>query len=158
MTSCLVTVYIPSHNYGKFVGSAIESVLKQSLSDWELLLIDDGSSDNTLEVLNLYKAHPKIRFSNTRHWFACRLQFSYFNANGKYLIRLDGDDLFHEDILLVLANQLEQNPNAALAFPTILMDDFGDVYHHEQRERILMVTTLLTNHPMGREHSCECLF
>ena len=151
MTSCLVTVYIPSHNYGKFVGSAIESVLKQSLSDWELLLIDDGSSDNTLEVLNLYKAHPKIRIFQTQGIglpAVCNLAIS--NANGKYLIRLDGDDLFHEDILLVLANQLEQNPNAALAFPDyFLMDDFGDVYHHEQRERIFDGNHIADKPPNG---------
>ena len=56
-----ITVYIPSHNYGRFLGEAIESVLRQSVGDWELFLIDDGSTDNTSAVMKLYEGHPKIR-------------------------------------------------------------------------------------------------
>ena len=43
----LITVYVVSHNYGHFLIDAIESVLRQTFEDWELLLINDGSTDNT---------------------------------------------------------------------------------------------------------------
>ena len=50
-----VTVYIISHNYGEYVEQAIESVIAQTYSDWELFLIDDGSTDNTQEVFEKYQ-------------------------------------------------------------------------------------------------------
>ena len=65
MTDTRISVYIPSHNYGKYLGEAIESVLRQTVDDWELLVIDDGSTDNTQEVMNLYKSHPKIQLFQT---------------------------------------------------------------------------------------------
>ena len=46
----LVSVYIVCHNYGRFLAQAIESVIHQSFEDWELLIFDDGSEDNSKEV------------------------------------------------------------------------------------------------------------
>ena len=54
-----VTVYIPAHNYGRFLDAAIQSVLKQTMEDWELIVIDDGSTDDTSEILAPYGAHPR---------------------------------------------------------------------------------------------------
>ena len=56
-----VSVYVPSHNYGRYLDRAITSVLKQTFDDWELLVIDDGSTDETQEVLTQYQSHPRIR-------------------------------------------------------------------------------------------------
>ena len=56
----LVTVYIPSHNYGRFLEQAIQSVLKQTLADFELIIIDDGSTDNSREVIDHYTEHEKV--------------------------------------------------------------------------------------------------
>jgi len=55
------TVYIPSHNYWKYLENAIESVLLQTVDNWELIIIDDNSTDNTSEVINLYKNDERIR-------------------------------------------------------------------------------------------------
>ena len=49
-----VTVYIPCHNYAHFVSKAIESVISQTYTDWELILIDDASSDGASEVMKRY--------------------------------------------------------------------------------------------------------
>ena len=51
-----ITVYVISHNYGNFLTEAVESVLRQTFEDWELILINDGSSDNTQEIINLYRS------------------------------------------------------------------------------------------------------
>ena len=49
-----ITVYIPSHNYGKYLPEAIESVLRQTVNNWELFLIDEQSTDHSRQVMELY--------------------------------------------------------------------------------------------------------
>lgn len=146
-----VTIYIPSHNYGSFVACAIDSVLRQSFDDWELLVIDDGSTDNTAEVLRLYDGHPQISLHSTPGiGLPAVCNYALARARGEYLIRLDGDDLFDENILLILVNYLERHPNAALVFPDYyLIDEFGDVYAHEQRQRIYEQNHMLDMPPNG---------
>ena len=55
-----ITVYITNYNYGQYIEQAIESVLSQSIDDWELIVIDDGSSDNSLERIDKYRVNEKI--------------------------------------------------------------------------------------------------
>lgn len=146
-----VTVYIPSHNYGRFVASAIDSVLIQSFDDWELLVIDDGSSDNTAEVLQLYADHPQISFHYTpKIGLPAVCNYALARARGEFLIRLDGDDLFDENILLILVNYLDRHPASVLVFPDYyLMDEFGDVYAHEKRQRIYEQNHMFDMPPNG---------
>lgn len=56
-----VTVYIPTYNYASYIDKAVQSVLKQTMSEWELIIIDDGSTDNTQEIISKYKDNPRIR-------------------------------------------------------------------------------------------------
>ena len=104
----LISVYIISHNYARYLEDAIESVLRQTIDNWELLLIDDGSTDETPEIISLYRDHPKINTFKTDGIglpAACNLALN--SANGEYLIRLDGDDIFDENILLILSHYLD---------------------------------------------------
>lgn len=125
-----VTVYIPSHNYGRYLQTAIESVLKQTMLDWELLVIDDGSTDNTQEVLAKYKNHPSIliitqenKGLNVSNNVAIRL------SRSQYIMRLDADDYLDESCLLVLSNILDQKPEVGLVFP--------DYYHVDESSEII---------------------
>lgn len=125
-----VTVYIPTYNYGKYIDRAIQSVLKQTMSDWELIVIDDGSTDNTMEILAKYKENKKIRIIeqknkglNITNNIALRL------ANGRYIIRLDADDYFDENILLILSNILDTKPEIGLVYP--------DYYHIDENDEII---------------------
>ena len=56
---CKVTVYMPAYNYAEYIDKAVQSVLDQTMSDWELIIINDGSTDNTMEVLSKYQNHPR---------------------------------------------------------------------------------------------------
>jgi glycosyltransferase involved in cell wall biosynthesis len=146
-----ITVYVPSRNYGRFLGDAIESVLRQSVDDWELIVIDDGSSDETAEVMSLYRGHPKISLHRTEGiGLAAVSNLALSQARGRYVIRLDGDDVFDENILLVLGNVLDRDGKLALVFPDyFLVDPFGQVFAHERRQRLYSMNHTLDLPPNG---------
>ena len=60
-TNPLVTIYIPCRNYGKYLRQSIESVLSQTYKDFKILIIDDGSNDNSKKILKNYENHKKIK-------------------------------------------------------------------------------------------------
>ncbi len=138
MSEPRITVYVPSRNYGRFLGDAVESVLRQSVDDWELMIIDDGSSDETAEVMNLYRGHPRVSLHRTEGiGLAAVSNFALARARGRYVIRLDGDDVFDENILLVLGNVLDRDGKLALVFPDyFLVDPFGQIFAQERRQRL----------------------
>lgn len=147
----LVTVYIPCHNHENYIASAIESVLTQTFDDWELIIFNDGSSDNSDEVIRLYESHPKIRFIKTSGIGLPKVcNYALAEASGSYLIRLDGDDIFDENILLVLANYLEKNIEMAFVFPDYyLIDQFGEEYLQEKRELLFEDNNMIDMPPHG---------
>ena len=56
-----VSVYITNHNYGKYIKEAIESVLKQHFHDYEMIIIDDGSTDNSRQIIENYRNLPQVK-------------------------------------------------------------------------------------------------
>jgi glycosyltransferase involved in cell wall biosynthesis len=146
-----ISVYLPSRNYGRYLGEAIDSVLRQTVDDWELIVIDDGSTDETAAVMNLYRGHPQISLHRTEGiGLAAVCNFALAHARGGYVIRLDGDDVLDENILLVLGNVLDRRPEVALVFPDyFLVDGFGDVFATQRRRRIYAENHLLDLPPNG---------
>ncbi len=140
-----ITVYIPSHNYGHYLKDAVESVLKQTVENWELLLINDDSSDDSQEVMDLYKGDERIHvFSTNGIGLPAVGNLALKKAKGDYLIRLDGDDVFDENILLVLGHYLDKYPEYAMVFPDYyLIDDQGEIYSHERREKVYINNHIL---------------
>jgi CMP-N-acetylneuraminic acid synthetase len=132
----LVTVYITSHNYGRFIVKAIESVLNQSFQDFELIIIDDGSTDDSREIITKYAGHEKVinvfqknKGLNVSNNVALRM------ARGDYILRLDADDWMDENALQVMSGVLERNPNTGLVFP--------DYFHVDTEGNILDVVRRL---------------
>ncbi|MEQ9440562.1 MAG: glycosyltransferase [Cyclobacteriaceae bacterium] len=120
----LVTVYITNYNYGKFITQAVESVLNQTLSDFEIIIIDDGSTDNSREIIETYANHAKIKVIyqknkglNVTNNIALRV------AKGKYIMRLDADDFLDTNALLVMSNMLENDAELGLVFPNYYVTD-----------------------------------
>lgn len=136
-----VTVYIPCYNYGRFLAQAVDSVLEQSYENWELIIIDDGSQDETAEVAGRYAAlHPdRIRVMShtpTRGLRICANQ-AIEVARGDYIIRLDADDFLDESALLVLATYLDRHPDIALVYPNYTyVNEQGEIIGVESRKKI----------------------
>lgn len=146
-----ITVYIPTHNYGKYIEKAIQSVLAQTLEDWELIIINDGSTDQTSEILKKYENHPKIQVLeqvkqglNVSNNVALRL------SNAQYLMRLDADDYLDENALLVLSNLLDKRTDIGLVYPDYyLVTEEEEVIELVRRKKINEEVHLLDLPPHG---------
>lgn len=131
----LVTIYITNYNYSNFIIQSIESVLNQTLSNFELFIIDDGSTDNSKELIEKYRYHEKITIIyqqnkglNITNNVAMRV------SNGKYLMRLDADDFLEPQALEKMNLILEKDDKLGLVFPDYYyVDEFGTRIGQEER-------------------------
>lgn len=110
----LITVYIVNFNYGNFLTKAIESVLNQSYNNIQLLIYDNGSTDNSYEVLNKY-SHLNIK-KNQKQNLVPTINQALRDAHGEYIIRLDADDFFHENAIEILFNKIKSDERIAMVF------------------------------------------
>ena len=97
----LVSIIMPSYNTGRFLTETIESVLAQSYSAWELIIVDDCSTDNTDDIVNQYLTDERIRYikNDTNSGAAVSRNRALREAKGKWIAFLDSDDLWEPDKL-----------------------------------------------------------
>lgn len=114
----LISIAIFTYNYGRFISKAIESVLKQEIDDFELIIIDDNSQDNTREVVEKYLPNKKIKYFRNEKNIGVARNWGLANemATGKYIATLHADDFFYKGHLKKLLNLLENNKSASLAY------------------------------------------
>ena len=104
-----VSVLMPAYNCGNFIKDAIDSVLNQSFGDFEFLIVDDGSTDETVSVIESYK-DDRIVLIRNEHDFIGSLNCGLSLARGKYIARMDADDIMHPDRLRVQYTVMEECP------------------------------------------------
>ena len=111
MNPPLVTVGIPFFNVRRWLANAVRSVFAQSFSDWEIVLLDDGSTDGSAEIA-LAIDDPRVRvYSDGKNLkLAARCNQIVSLARGKYVARFDADDLMHPERLQKEVRFLEENP------------------------------------------------
>ncbi|TRX57940.1 glycosyltransferase family 2 protein [Thalassomonas sp. M1454] len=114
-----VSILMPVYNREAFVEYAIESVLKQTYLNIELIIINDGSTDNTVEIIERYQAnYPKlikvIHQENQGQSIARNNGIN--NATGEYIAFLDSDDIYQPNIIETLLSLYKQNPEAAFVY------------------------------------------
>lgn len=125
MSDPVVSVIMPTYNRAHIVERAINSVLCQTLTDFELIVIDDASTDNTAEILGRY-SDPRIRLirRTANHLVQYRRAGVLDNprndglkvARGKYISYLDDDDAYKIRFLEVMSSYLDVHPDIGLAF------------------------------------------
>lgn len=137
----LVTVYVPCRNYGRFLTQCAESVLTQLYTNWELILVDEASEDDTASIAeNLHQRCPD-RITVIRNSEPLGLQKLANRvlgmANGKYMMRLDADDWLDEGALLLMVSKLEASPDAGLVYGNYFYTNAeGEVLGVERRHRL----------------------
>ena len=122
----LISVVIPVYNGEKTIAETIESVLNQSFSDFELIVINDGSQDSTLDILASIQ-DPRIKiFSYPNAGLSASRNRGISQASGEFIAFLDADDLWTPDKLEAQLTALQENPNAAVAYSwTDFIDETG---------------------------------
>jgi len=139
-----VTVYITNHNYAEYVEQAIQSVLKQTLQDFELIVIDDGSTDDSREIIERYANHGRITtiFQHNRGLTVSN-NIALRAARGKYIMRLDADDYLDENVLAVLCGVLDRNPDVGMVFPDYFLVNADSAVQEVVRRHTFDNVTLL---------------
>jgi glycosyltransferase involved in cell wall biosynthesis len=109
-----VSVIIPAFNYAHFLGETIQSVLGQTFKDFELIVVDDGSTDNTREVVNCFK-DSRIRYIyQENRGLSAAENTGIIAAHGQYIAILGADDLWLPENLGLKVKLLDARPDVAL--------------------------------------------
>lgn len=107
----LVSVIVPAYNVEKYLAPCLDSILNQTFSDFEIIIIDDGSTDRTPEVISKYSLDPRIRSHTQQNsGISVARNQGLKMSRGQYLCYIDSDDLITKDYLEKLITPLLQNP------------------------------------------------
>ncbi len=122
-----VSVIVPAYNHERYVGEAIESVLGQSFGDFELIVVDDGSTDGTRKVVENYRDDPRLRvFSQKNRGTAHTLNRGIELARGEFISILNSDDRYRVDRLARFLSLMDDRPECMIAASLIRpIDDSG---------------------------------
>ena len=121
----IITVYITNKNYGIYLDKAIRSVFDQSFKELELIVIDDGSSDISGEIIKKYKKRKnfKVIYNKISKGLIKSSNIAIKAARGEYVIRLDADDYLDPNALSVLYNEINKDENIALVYSDYYLID-----------------------------------
>ena len=108
-----ISVIVPAYNTAATIGECIDSILAQTFTDFELIIADDGSTDNTCEIISRYK-DPRMRLLRREHDFIATLNTLLYEAKGKYIARIDADDVMMPDRLRLQYEYMEAHPEVAV--------------------------------------------
>lgn len=118
----LVSIGMPVFNCQNTIKSAVQSILNQSYKNWELFLIDDGSTDSTLSLLKeLEDSRIKVIAGEKNLGLAARLNQAISLSNGKYFARMDGDDLAYPERFETQVNYLESHREVDLVASKVMV-------------------------------------
>lgn len=128
----LVSIITPMYNCEKYVSEMIESVISQSYMNWELIIVDDNSNDNSCKiVLEYINKDSRIRLikQDTNLGPAEARNIAIKNSNGKYIAFLDSDDIWHKDKLKIqLTYMVENNISVSCTSYQIVSEDLTKTY------------------------------
>jgi glycosyltransferase involved in cell wall biosynthesis len=129
----IVSVIIPAYNAEKTILATLESVQRQTLSDFELIVIDDGSTDHTVDLAKTLQ-DPRLKiFSYQNGGVSVARNRGIQHASGDFISFIDADDLWMPDKLQLQLEALQKNPEAGVAYSwTIFVDEKGTVLYTQE--------------------------
>lgn len=155
MIERLVSVIMPSYNASRFIAESINSVLLQTYSHWELLIVDDCSKDNSVEVIQKFAdidSRVKLFPLKENVGAAAARNIAIEHAQGRYIAFLDSDDVWNENKLRKQLSFMEQNSYAFTFSDYYVMEEDG-----KKTGNIVRVPISLTYHQYLRNTIIGCL-
>ena len=126
----IISVIVPAYNGQRTIVETINSVLEQTFIDFELIVINDGSTDRTLELLETVQDKRLKVYSYPNGGLPTARNRGIDRAKGKFISFIDADDLWTRDKLELQLEALQKNPQAGVAYSwTISMDNNGNSFH-----------------------------
>lgn len=132
-----ITVYIVSHNYGRFLDQAIQSVINQTFKNWEVIIFDDNSIDDTYEIASKYvrtSSHGIYVIKNSENLGLQKIaNMAIALAQGDYLLRIDADDYLHPTALQTLYKAISKDKSYEMAYSNFYyIDEVGNILGTEK--------------------------
>ena len=107
----MFSVVIPVYNGEEFISRSIRSVLNQSIQDFEILVVNDGSTDLTSKVVSSFNSDKIILLEQNNRGVSAARNLGIMNSNGSYICFLDADDEWHENHLEIIDEMIKMFPN-----------------------------------------------
>ncbi len=115
-----VSVVVPCYNAESFISETIQSVLAQTYSSWELIIVDDGSRDDSAKIIQSFQDERIRYFYQENAGVSCARNTGIAQARGKYIAFLDADDLYLPENLEKKVNFLENHPGCVLVHSDVI--------------------------------------
>lgn len=110
MNNVKVNIIIPAYNAGAFIKDCVDSVFSQTFSDWHIILVNDGSTDNTLDIISQYPTEKMTVISQKNQGVSAARNNGFLVSSGKYVVFLDADDMLTPRFLELRLKFLEAHP------------------------------------------------
>lgn len=132
-----ITVYIPVYKHVRYLREALESVLRQSIPEWNLVVVDNLPDPAVEQVAGIYLSDPRVSLLRLPGASLQKVANTVLHGTqSEYILRLDPDDILNENIFLVLGDYLDRHPDCAIAYSDYYMiDDEGHVFAQERLAR-----------------------
>lgn len=143
-----ISIIMASYNYSNFLPEAIESVINQTYKNWELIAVDDASSDNSVEIIQNYaKNEPRIKLftHDTNKGLASAIQTGVENSTGKWIAFLESDDIWKAD-------SLEEKYKITSTGADIIFSDvetFYDINDNNRKGELFTLSKYMKNRKSG---------
>jgi glycosyltransferase involved in cell wall biosynthesis len=111
-----ISIIIDNYNYARFLPDAINSALHQDYKNYEIIVVDDASTDNSREVILSYGNKVKPVFQEKNSGQGAAFNAGFKASQGEIICLLDADDLFHADKLSIVKKTADENPDAVLIY------------------------------------------
>jgi glycosyltransferase involved in cell wall biosynthesis len=139
MNPPLVSVVIPTYNYGKFIGEALKSVFEQTVQSFEIIVIDDGSTDDTKSIIESFGGKVRYFFQSQQGPARARNK-GIKESHGEYIAFLDADDLWLPTKLEKQIRLFQANPRLGMALTDNYLFDEAGIYRDYVNKKEYLIT------------------
>jgi len=148
------SVVIPAYNASATIAATLGSCFQQTYKPAEIIVVDDGSTDNTLEILRSFSADIKLVSLGENKGVSFARNAGWAAASGDYILFLDSDDLFHSRKIEILNDVLTRNAGIKFLYHHYTLEPFEAIGDHDAQPQAISFASLLLRNPAATPCIC----